>query len=59
MSERNIFKSHIFSEVKKETLYKNELKFKVGNTYNLEEIKKKLVELRICKARLNRRKRSF
>ena len=44
---------------KKETLYKNELKFKVGNTYNLEEIKKKLVELRICKARLNRRKRSF
>ena len=44
---------------KKETLYKNELKFKVGNTYNLEEIKKKLVELRICKTRLNRRKRSL
>ncbi len=44
---------------KKETLYKNELKFKVGNTYNLEEIKKKLVELRICKTRLNRRKRGF
>ena len=44
---------------KKETLYKNELKFKVGNTYNLEEIKKKLVELRICKTRFNRRKRSF
>ena len=44
---------------KKETLYKNELKFKVGNTYNLEKIKKKLVELRICKARFNRRKRSF
>ena len=44
---------------KKETLYKNELKFKLGNTYNLEEIKKKLVELRICKTRLNRRKRSF
>ena len=33
----------------KETLYKNELKFKVGEIYNLEEIKKKLVELRICK----------
>ena len=33
----------------KETLYKNELKFKVGEVYNLEEIKKKLVELRICK----------
>lgn len=44
---------------KKETLYKNELKFKVGNTYNLEEIKKKLVELRICKTRPNRRKRSL
>lgn len=44
---------------KKETLYKNELKFKLGNTYNLEEIKKKLVELRICKTRLNRRKRSL
>ena len=44
---------------KKETLYKNELKFKVGNTYNLEEKKKKLVELRICKTRPNRRKRSF
>ena len=44
---------------KKETLYKNELKFKVGNTYNLEEIKKKLVELRICKTRINRRKRSL
>ena len=33
----------------KETLYKNELKFKVGEIYNLEEIKKKLVELRVCK----------
>ena len=30
---------------KKETLYKNELKFKVGEEYNLEDIKKKLVEL--------------
>lgn len=25
MSERNIFKSHIFSEVKKETLYKRQM----------------------------------
>lgn len=33
----------------KQTLYQNELKFKVGKTYNLEEVKKKLVELRICK----------
>ncbi len=29
----------------KKSLYKNELKFKVGETYNLEEIKQKLVHL--------------
>lgn len=33
----------------KKTLYKNQLKFKVGDSYNLEEIKQKLVALRICK----------
>ena len=29
----------------KKTLYKNELKFKIGETYNLEDLKQKLVEL--------------
>ena len=29
----------------KELLYKNELKFKVGESYNLEEIKRKLIDL--------------
>ena len=29
----------------KNTLYKNEIKFKVGDIYNLEDIKKKLVDL--------------
>ena len=29
----------------KDTLYKNEIKFKVGDIYNLEDIKKKLVDL--------------
>ena len=30
---------------KKETLYKNELKFKIGEEHNLDDIKKKLVDL--------------
>ena len=29
----------------KETLYKNEIEFKIGETYNLEEIKQRLVKL--------------
>lgn len=30
---------------KKESLYKNTLEFKIGNTYNLEEIKQRLIKL--------------
>lgn len=33
----------------KKSLYKNELKFKVGESYHLEEIKQKLVALRLYK----------